>query len=351
MSLKVKQENMMDVLFDVLRVIRLSGAVFFTAEFSSPWAVLSPASWTIAPSLTPGSQCLSMFHVLAQGSCWASVNGEPAVQMAAGDLVVVPHGDEHVLASDPSVKPTPIGDILHQIPSPGMQPVVYGGGGDVTRFVCGFLCCDQKFEPLFSTLPRLLFVRTHKGEVVVKSASMDFSDAPVPLHAGMWLNTTLSYLIQEAWQQKPGNQSVLARLTETMFVEVLRHHMQGLAADQKGWLAGLNDPQVSRALALLHGEPTRSWTVEDLARAAGVSRSGLADRFTELIGESPIRYLTGWRMHLARQLLTEGSLSAGEIAVRVGYDSEYAFNRAFKRHVGQPPATWRKKVSALQTTR
>jgi AraC-like DNA-binding protein len=341
----------MDVLSDVLQVIRLSGAVFFTAEFSSPWGVLSPASWTLAPSLTPGAQCLTMFHVLAQGSCWVSVTGEPPVQMAAGDVVVVPHGDEHVMASDPSVKPTPIGKILHQIPSAGMPPVVHGGGGDVTRFVCGFLRCDQKFDPLFSTLPRLLLVHSRKGEVFVKSATTDSSDATVPFHAGMWLNTTLNYLIQEAGQQKPGNQSVLARLTETMFVEVLRHHMQRLAPHQKGWLAGLNDPQVGRALSLLHADPTRPWTVVDLARAAGVSRSGFANRFAELIGESPMRYLTDWRMHLARQLLAEGGLSAGEVAARVGYDSEYAFNRAFKRHVGQPPATWRKKASTLQTAR
>jgi AraC family transcriptional regulator, alkane utilization regulator len=340
-----------DVLSDVLRVIRLSGAVFFTAEFTSPWGVLSPASWTLAPSLTPGAQCLTMFHVLAQGSCWVSVTGESPVQMAAGDVVVVPHGDEHVMTSDPSVKPTPIGEILHQIPSPGMPPVVHGGGGDVTRFVCGFLHCDQKFDPLFSTLPRLLLVRTHEGEVILKSSNTDSSDATVPLHAGMWLNTTLYYLIQEAGQQKPGNQSVLSRLTETMFVEVLRHYMQGLTADQKGWLAGLNDPHVSRALVLIHGEPARAWTVEDLARAAGVSRSGLADRFAELIGESPMRYLSAWRMHLARQLLSEGRMSAGEVAARIGYESEYAFNRAFKRHVGQPPATWRKRASTLQTPR
>jgi AraC-like DNA-binding protein len=341
----------MDVLSDVLQVIRLSGAVFFTAEFTSPWGVLSPASWTLAPSLTSGAQCLTMFHVLAQGSCWVSVTGEPPVQMAAGDVVVVPHGDEHVMVSDPSVKPTPIGEILHQIPSPGMPPVVHGGGGDVTRLVCGFLRCDQKFDPLFSTLPRLLLVRTHGGEVHLKAASTESTDASVPFHAGMWLNTTLYYLIQEAAQQKPGNQSVLARLTETMFVEVLRQYMQGSTVDQKGWLAGLNDPQVSRVLVLMHGEPARAWTVEDLARAAGVSRSGLSDRFTELIGESPMRYLSAWRMHLARQLLSEGRMNVGEVAARIGYESEYAFNRAFKRHVGQPPATWRKKSSTLQKAR
>ena len=335
----------MDVLSDVLRVIRLSGAVFFAAEFTSPWAIATPASRTLAPSLTPKAECFSMFHVLTQGSCWANVKGEPAVQMSAGDVLVVPHGDEHVLSSDPSLKPTPMHDVLHQIPSPGMPPVIYGSGGEVARFVCGFLHCDQKFDPLFSTLPRLLFVRTHQGEVVIKSAKTDSSGAHVPLHSGMWMNTTLYYLIQEAGSERPGNQSILARLTELMFVEVLRQYMQKLSSDQKGFLAGLKDPPVSRALTMMHTEPARNWTVDDLAHGAGVSRSGLADRFTELIGESPIHYLASWRMHLAKQLLSEGALSAGEVALRVGYESEYAFNRAFKRHVGEPPATWRKKAA------
>jgi AraC-like DNA-binding protein len=338
----------MDVLSDVLRVIRLSGAVFFTAEFSSPWAIISPPSKALAPLIIPNAECFSIFHVLTEGSCWASVKGEQAVQIKAGDVLVVPHGDEHVLTSDPTVKPTPMNEILHQLPTPGMPPVVYGCGGKVARFVCGFLHCDQRFDPLFSTLPRLLFVHTNEGEVVIKSENPDSSGAHVPLHTGMWLNTALHYLIQEAGVQKPGSQSMLARLTETMFVEVLRQYMQKLSSNEKGWLAGLKDPQVSRALAMLHAEPARPWTVDDLARGVGVSRSGLADRFTELIGESPIHYLASWRMHLAKQLLSEGALSAGEVALRVGYDSEYAFNRAFKRHVGEPPATWRKGTRARE---
>jgi len=262
-------------------------------------------------------------------------------------VVVVPQGDEHVMTSDMAVKPAPMREVIPQIPYAGMPPVVHGGGGKAARFVCGFLHCDQKFNPLFATLPRLLCVRTRAGDVVVESVGMA-AETSMSFHQGMWLNTTLYYLTQEAHTQKPGNQSILARLSETMFVEILRQYMQNLSPDQKGLLAGLNDPQVSRALALLHAEPARAWTVDDLARGAGVSRSALADRFTGLIGESPMRYLAGWRMHLARQLLSEGGLSAGEVALRVGYDSEYAFNRAFKRHVGAPPATWRKKTSPAQ---
>jgi len=340
----------MDVLSDVLRVIRLSGAVFFTAEFSSPWAIVSPPSKNLASLIIPNAECFSIFHVLTEGSCWASVKGEPAVRMIAGDVLVVPQGDEHVMASDPTVKPTPMNEILHQLPTPGMPPVVYGCGGEVARFVCGFLHCDQKFNPLFGTLPKLLCIRSTESGVVLEpvGAEMQSAQAPMPFHSGMWLNTTLYYLIKEAQSGKAGNQSLLTRLTELMFVEVLRHYMQELAPDQKGWLAGLNDPQVSRALTMLHGEPARAWTVEDLARDAGVSRSGLADRFTDLIGESPMRYLATWRMYLAKQLLSEGNASLAEVAERVGYESEYAFNRAFKREVGEPPATWRRKTSPNQ---
>jgi AraC-like DNA-binding protein len=165
----------------------------------------------------------------------------------------------------------------------------------------------------------------------------------------MWLNTTLYYLIKESQAQDSSNQLMLARLTELMFVEVLRHYMQELAPDQKGWLAGLKDPYVNRAITVLHAQPARAWTVEDLARDVGVSRSVLASRFTDVIGESPMRYLAGWRIHLAKQLLCEDGHSLAEVAERVGYESEYAFNRAFKRQVGKPPAAWRKKASALRT--
>lgn len=271
------------------------------------------------------------------------MKGEPALQMNSGDVLVAPHGDEHIMASDLAAEPTHLKKVVPEVPTALMPPVHHGGGGAVSRFVCGYLLCDQKFGPLFSTLPKILCVRTRAGDVVVEPAGVT-TQAPMPFHRGMWLNTTLCYLMQEAQTQRPGNESVLARLSETMFVEVLRDYMQKLPPDQKGWLAGLNDPQVGRALAMLHAEPARSWTVDDLAHGAGVSRSGLADRFTKLIGESPMSYLAGWRMHLARQLLSEGHLSAGAVAQRVGYDSEYAFNRAFKRHVGQPPATWRKKA-------
>jgi len=336
----------MDVLSDVLRVIRLSGAVFFVADFSSPWAIESPTSKTLAPLIMPRAECFTIFHVLAEGKCWVKMEGVPPLQMIAGDVLVVPQGDAHFMGSDLGTKPALMRDLIPEIPWPGMPPVIHGGGGESTRFVCGFLHCDQRFNPLFGSLPRLLCVRSHQADVVLESAGKvnRTSDRPVPFHAGMWLNTTIYYLIKEA--QSSGNEVMLARLTELMFVEVLRLYMQELPPDQKGWLAGLRDPYVNRAIVLLHTQPERAWTVEDLARQAGLSRSGLADRFSELIGESPMHYLTNWRMHLAKQLLSEGQHSLADVAERVGYESEYAFNRAFKRQVGEPPAAWGRNASA-----
>ena len=338
----------MDVLSDVLRVIRLSGAVFFTTEFTAPWSIISPAARILAPLVMPKAECITIFHILAEGTSLAKVKGEPPIEMQPGDVLVVPHGDEHILASSLDVKPASMDQVIPNIPFAGMPPVIHGGGGKMTRFVCGFLSCDQRFKPLYSHMPKLLCVRSRAGDVVVEAAGSRprAAEGGAPFHRTMWLNTTLYYLMQEATAPRPGNESVLSRLTETMFVEVLRQYMEELPPEHKGWLAGLNDPQVGRALSMIHAEPARAWTVDDLARETGVSRSGLADRFTKLIGESPINYLTIWRMHLARQLLAESGLSAGEVALRVGYDSEYAFNRAFKRHVGQPPATWRRKTSS-----
>jgi AraC family transcriptional regulator, alkane utilization regulator len=341
----------MDVLSDVLRVVRLTGAVFFAAEFTSPWAIESPAARHFASHIMPRAECFTIFHVLAEGRCWVKVKDNAPLQMAAGDILVVPQGDEHVMGSDLALKPTPMRVLVPQMPWPGMPPIVHGGGGETARFVCGYLHCDQKFNPLFSALPRLLCVRSHADGLMLRSAGTDIrsSDRPVPFHAGMLLNTTLYYLIKEA--QSSSNQLMLARLTELMFVEVLRHYMEELAPDQKGWLAGLKDPYVNRAITVLHAQPARAWTVENLARDAGVSRSALADRFTELIGESPMRYLANWRIHLAKQLLCEGDHTLAEVAESVGYESEYAFNRAFKRQVGKPPASWRKEASGLQNAR
>jgi AraC-like DNA-binding protein len=340
----------MDVLSDVLRVVRLSGAVFFTADFSSPWAVESPPPDALATLVLPDAECVVLFHVLIDGECVVACESHPAVRMEAGDVIVFPHGHPHRMGSRDGLKATPILEVFTPGPR-GALPlpqVCLGGGGRASRLVCGYLNCDQRFGPLIGALPTMLLVRSRDDY-----AGIEANDAggrrstDVPTGTGTWLGTTIKFTVNEARSSRPGNTALLGRLTELMFVEILREYMQQLPEGQGGWLAGLNDPHVGRALALLHASPTRNWTVEELSREAAISRSALAERFTQLVGESPMRYLTNWRMQLARQLLREGTHSMQEVATRVGYESEAAFNRAFKRATGSPPATWRRGVASL----
>jgi AraC-like DNA-binding protein len=239
--------------------------------------------------------------------------------------------------------PTPLTSIF----SPGKyrEPpqLSYGGGGSTSRFVCGYLNCDQRFSPLVEALPTMLVVRSRDDYSAIEAVDTSGSrPTDVPQGSGAWLATTLKYTINEARTTRPGNVAMLGRLTELMFVEILREYMQRLPATARGLLAGLNDPHVGKALRLMHAEPQRNWTVEELAHEAAVSRSVLAKRFTELLGEAPMRYLANWRMQLAKQMMREGARNIQEVATRVGYDSEASFNRAFKRATGAPPATWRK---------
>lgn len=336
----------MDVLADVLRVVRLSGAVFLTGEFSAPWSldeVPEETRATLAPR--SGDDCFLIFHIVAEGNCWAELRGESPVKLQPGDILLVPRGHRHALSSAPKLPPTPTGQVFA---GPGKTTrVIFGGGGEVSRFVCGYLHCDQRFQPLLTALPPMLHIRSRIAEAAVVPVGGE-SDiiARMPADATTWLETTLRYVINLAHSTDIGNSPVMARLVEMLFVELVRRYMEQLPAEQTGWLAGLKDPHVGRAVELLHAEPARNWTVDELAHQVGMSRSALASRFNDLLGETPMRYLAGWRMHVAMQHLSEGSRSIPDIAELVGYDSEAAFNRAFKRHTGQPPAAWRKAAAA-----
>jgi AraC family transcriptional regulator, alkane utilization regulator len=332
----------MDVLSDVLRVVRLSGAVFFTAEFSSPWALESKPE-LLGSVVPPDVECVVLFHILIEGECVIECKACPVVKMETGDVIVFPHGDPHTMRSPEEAKATPIDTVFLQGSRAEPQRLSFGGGGRPSRFICGYLHCDQRFNPLVGALPTMLLVRSRDDYAGIDAID-DHGKRPtaVPRGTGTWLGTTLKFTINEARAARPGNAAMLGRLTELLFVEILREYMQQVPADHGGWLAGLNDPQVGKALRLLHAHPMRNWTVEELAREAAISRSALAERFTALVGEAPMRYLANWRMQLARQILREGSHSIQEVATRVGYESEAAFNRAFKRATGRPPATWRK---------
>ncbi len=337
----------MDVLSDVLRVVRLSGSVFFTADFSSPWSVESPIPEMLASAVMPEAECIVLFHILVDGECEVLCADHPALTMETGDVVVFLRGDQHTMRSQAGAITTPLTSLFP--PGRNDEPPLlsYGGGGKTTRFVCGYLNCDQRFSPLVEGLPTMLMVRGRDDYSTIEAVdARGVRPTAVPQGSGTWLGTTLKFTINEARTARPGNAAMLGRLTELMFVEILREYIQRLPPEHGGWLAALNDPHVGKALRLLHASPGRDWTVEELAREAAVSRSALAQRFTELVGESPMRYLANWRMQLAKQMLRDGTSNIQEVATRVGYDSEAAFNRAFKRATGAPPATWRRETRA-----
>jgi len=334
----------MDVLSDVLRVVRLTSAVFFTAKFSSPWAIESPPAEQLARFLNLRAECIALFHVVVEGGCWVAVEGYKPFRIESPDVIIFPHGDPHIMSSHVGTRSQPIGALLPAKSSTELPNLAYGGGGETSRFVCGYLHCDQRFNPLIGALPKMIRVSSpNKSRPDINGVESARTGELVLVEADGWLGNTLHHTIEEASTMHPGSSAMLVRLTELLYVEVLRRYMQQLGVGQTGWLAGVQDAEVGRALRLLHAQPEREWTIEELAREVGVSRSGLAQRFTELTGESPMRYLTGWRIQLAKNLMLQLALPIAEVADRVGYESEAAFNRAFKRNVGVPPATWRKR--------
>jgi AraC-like DNA-binding protein len=331
-----------DTLSDVLRGIRLRGAVFFNVSGSHDWAAEAPPSREVAPLLMPGAEHVIEYHAVAQGSCWATIPGGPSVRLGPGDAVMFPHGDAHVVSSAPGLR----GRLdLSFLDDAGADPfplrLAYSGldvarstrpGSDAeTTVVCGFLACDlQPFNPLLAALPRLLHLR---------------ADAE-----SAWIASFTQQAVAESHARRPGGQAMLARMSEMMFVDAVRRYAEHLPADSAGWLAGLRDRFVGRALSLLHEDPARDWSIDELGREIGLSRSALHERFVALIGVAPMQYLAQWRMQAAARLLIETHATVAAIALDVGYESEAAFARAFKRQVGAPPAAWRRERLAAAVT-
>lgn len=332
----------MDVLSEVLRVVRLSGAIHFCAEFSHPWAIVSSPPEMLAGRLFPGAEAVTPFHIATRGKCFLSWGSVAPIAFEEGDVVVFARGAQHVLASAPGIPPVPIKDIYRPA-ADRITVLQHGGGGEESRFICGFLHSDQRFAPLFDAMPSLTCLRVRDGALILESYTDSGRYAePVRLDEPphFW-QAAIAHLVREASGTSFGNRALLARLAELLFMEVLRWQLTYLSKGHAGWLAGLNDPHVGRALSLMHADPARGWTVDDLAREAGISRAALAKRFVEIVGETPMQYLAGWRMHLARSLLRESNIGVAQLALRVGYESEAAFSRAFRRAVGVPPAAWR----------
>lgn len=314
----------MDALSEILRVVNLKGAVFFHARFTAPWRFESPDASTLARALDPGAEHLVLYHFITEGECTVLFDGMPPMLLQAGDVILIPHGDAHVMASSAAAAPASPIDmqaILRERP----RSLDYGGGGPPGKFICGYMTCDPRlWRPILDALPRAVTVSLRRGG------------------ESHWLERSILDAVEEAASPKPGGETVLAKLSELMVVETLRRYIAQVSSDQRSWLGGLRDRMVGRCLAFMHEQPAQAWTVESLARGVGVSRSVLAERFTHFVGQSPMQYLGKWRMALAANYLRGTSLSLTRIAEEVGYETATAFNRAFKREFGVPPATWRR---------
>ena len=323
-----------DLLSDVLRTVRLTGALFFLWDASWPFAMPVPNGRTFAPIVLPGAQQVVSYHIVTDGTCWGGVSGEAPQELRAGDILLIPHGDAYTMSNaadtcnDTGFVLEPALNFYRQMAS-GELPFVITEGGEgpkTTRVVCGFLGCDVRpFNPMLAALPRLVRVR------------------PPSEVANNRLQSLMEYAVAEARQPGPGTQSVLVRLSELLFVEVVRRYLSEMPPAQSGWLAALRDSTVGRALVLIHGKPTAPWTLETLAGAVGISRSRLAECFTQSVGQPPMQYLAQWRIQLAARMLSDGGSKVAAIGRNVGYESEAAFSRAFKRFVGVSPAQWRDK--------
>jgi AraC-like DNA-binding protein len=324
---------MVDTLSDVLRAVRLTGAIFYTLQPRAPWSIQSVKAITMGPLIRPGVDHVIAFHALLSGSCYGSMNGEQPITVGEGDVIVFPQGDVHVLCSQPGLRATPFEPDLDTSRRPVWPVSVGNRDGASARIVCGYLGCDAgPFKHLIGGLPRLLHVprSAQKDSIIAHFMTLAAAESESP---------------------SPGRETVLARLSELMFVEALRRYIASLPEDRRGWLSGLRDPIVGKALAALHERPAQPWTLEDLASVVGTSRSVLAERFTELVAVPPMHYLQEWRMQLCAELLSTTSASLAEIAERVGYGSEAALSRAFKRLVGVAPGRWRDGERTASTPR
>jgi AraC-like DNA-binding protein len=311
MSLIAKVE-IADVLTEVLSTLGIQGRLFCRSELSAPWSLGLPPS------------DFAHFHVVERGEAWIQPEGESAATaLGSGDLVIIPHGGGHVLCDSWETPPVPLDRLVHENHA-GYPLIRHGGGGEETHLICGSFQFENAAEsPLLSLLPSLIHIRGSGSQ------------------AGDWLASTLELLAFEARQARPGAKAVISRLTEIIFVQAVRDWMENQPAGQGGWLGALRDPQIGAALELIHRAPERPWSVSTLAREVAMSRSPFAARFTALVGEPPLAYLTRWRMHRAARLLQSDNLPVGEVAERVGYESAAAFSKAFKRRFDVAPGAYR----------
>ncbi|MES2151721.1 MAG: AraC family transcriptional regulator [Pseudomonadota bacterium] len=322
-----------DVLSEVLRNVRLRGAAYYHVNGGQDWVAEAHAAREVAAIVLPGSEHVLEYHVVTHGSCWGGIIGEPPVHLQTGDILMFPHGDAHVMSSAPGMR-APTGGPGAVERSPDQLPFnlrlsgVQGTGelsdeAVCTTLICGFLGCDVRpFNPLIAALPRLLHLRS-SGQ-------------------SGWIVQLMQNAVSESLAKRPGGEAMLERLSEMMFVDAMRRYADTLPEGSSGWFAGLRDRLLGRALAFMHDDPAADWSVDELGRRVGLSRSALHQRFVDTIGLAPMQYLASWRMQLAASLLRNTSATIAAVAQEVGYASEAAFSRAFRRLLGMPPSAWRR---------
>lgn len=325
----------MDVLSEALGSVRMTGAIFYDAICTAPWGFAVPAMQRVAHLLAPGTERLVGYHLVVEGRAFVRLEDTPGVPLTAGDVVIFPHGDPHSVTNG---TPSVLVDSGASIGSPlagNLNTMRLGGGGESTRFVCGYFGCERHAARLFlAGLPSIIIMNLR-------------SDA-----GGQWLENSIRHLLDEAASGGAGRMALLSKMAEVLFIETLRRYMQQLPPEQNGWLAGARDPVVGGVLALMHRKPRHPWTMGELAAEIGTSRSVVAERFIQFLAEPPLTYLSRWRLQLAARRLQTTQMSVLQVASEVGYESQAAFNRAFKREFGLPPAQYRRKLaaSAVQTS-
>lgn len=323
----------MDALSELLRVVKLSGAMFYKSRCTAPWCLNAPTSRAFAPFVAPQATHIIEFHHISAGRAYVRVGAENT-PLEAGDVVMIPHGDAHQMGNGSGGRPIDGAAAFTALMTGRLHLADFGGGGEETGLVCGYLACDAELiRPVLTGLPRVLRVnlRTDKS--------------------GEWFEQTLGHAVDQAAAARPGSAVFLAHLAEALFADVLRRYLSSLPEGRTGWLAGSGDPAVGRALAALHRRPAHDWSLDELARETGLSRSALSERFTRYLGVAPMSYLADWRLELGAESLRTTSRSVQSIAVEVGYDSEAAFNRAFKRRFSAPPARYRREWRARAAPR
>jgi AraC-like DNA-binding protein len=315
----------MDAFSEILSGVKLNGAVFFNAEFSAPWGYSTPPPTAVAKELAPGASHVLIYHFLIDGRALVQMVDGPSVELQAGDVVVFPNADPHHLTSDKGAAPPfPNYGISAKIKARDLSPLKAGGGGTASRFVCGYMTCDPYLcRPILSGLPSVFKVNLRTDR------------------SGTWLESSILHLVEEAGSGRVGSEAMLAKLSEALFVDTLRRYVGNLPEQQTGWLAGSRDSIVGKSLGLLHSRLAHPWTIANLADEVGISRSALVERFTRYLSEPPMTYLTRWRLQVAARSLEKTSRGVADIAADVGYESEAAFNRAFKREFGDPPGRYR----------